>query len=200
MRDVGDWVGYNTAEAIARRERRKRSVWEKRAELIANFDVIHGHFIADKYLGFTSEMDFIAFFREPYQQIVSAFEYVLRNPQQVDHPAVAAFHEQSMSLMDFVTWEDRGNVQAEMLGSVPLEDLAMVGISEQFDQSVALFNATFKRDLKPNSPLNVNPDRPGSRYEVDPEILKAVKRYRAEDLDVYRRACELFEAQCARRL
>lgn len=45
--DYGDWVGFNSSEAIARRRQRAAETTKRRAELITACDVIHGHFVAD---------------------------------------------------------------------------------------------------------------------------------------------------------
>ena len=43
-------------------------------------DVIHGHFIADKYLGLFPQTDVIAFFRDPCQQALSNYFFMQNNP------------------------------------------------------------------------------------------------------------------------
>lgn len=197
MLDYGDLVGYRAPEAVALRARRKAEMLSRRDEILANYDCIHGHFSADKYFGLTSELSFVAFFRHPYQQALSNYYFVVRNPQ-IDHPAVKIFHEQQMSLETFLAWEHSHNIQTELLGSLPLNELSVVGITEHFSRSVALFNATFARNLKATVHSNANPGRTETEYVEDPDILKLVRRFRAKDIDLYERALELFESQCAR--
>ena len=50
MLDYGDWVGLNSPEAISHRTRRKQEMMAQSAQIAANFECIHGHFIADKYV------------------------------------------------------------------------------------------------------------------------------------------------------
>jgi hypothetical protein len=74
----------------------------------------------------------------------------------------------------------------------------MVGISEEFYRSVDLFNSLFGRNLKGDSFLNVNPDHQGAAYPIDPDVRRAVEKYRAGDIDLYHRAKEIFERQTSR--
>ena len=196
--DYGDLVGYTAPEAIALRARRKAEVWSKRNDILANFDCIHGHFSADKYRGFAAEMSFIAFFRHPYQQAISNYYFLLRNPQ-IEHPGVKIFHEQKMTIQAFLSSEHSVNIQTELLGSLPLDELSVIGITEQFSRSLALFNATYARNLGALR-SNTNPRRTTEEYPVDPEIMDMVKRFREQDIDLYQRALERFESQCARLL
>ena len=197
MLDYGDLVGYHSPEAVALRARRKAEVWSQRDEILANFDCIHGHFSADKYLGLDNKLLFIAFFRHPYQQLLSNYYFLLRNPQ-IDHPGVKIFHEQQMTIQSFVASEYSVNIQSELLGNLPLEELSVVGITEEFSRSIALFNATVGRTLKSTLIANANPARLTSEYPVDPELMNLVKRYRAQDMDLYQRAVKRFEYQCSR--
>jgi hypothetical protein len=76
-----------------------------------------------------------------------------------------------------------------------LDDFAMVGLSEEFYRSVELFNSIFRGNLRGHSFLNVNPDHQGADYAIDHDVRKAVEKYRAADVDLYRRAKEIFARQ-----
>jgi hypothetical protein len=194
--DYGDWIGLDTPDIVSRREVRKAAVWARRDEIIRNYDVIHGHFAADKYLGLFPTAGFAAFFREPYQQAVSHYEFILRHPE-INHPAVRTFHEERMSLPEFVAAFPR--MQSRHLGRVSIEDLAMVGIMEQYERGVTLFEAVFGCKLAPEiSRENVNPNRQGDIYPIDESVRQAVDTHNACDIELYHRACERFAQLCAR--
>jgi hypothetical protein len=95
--DYGDWAGFNVPAAIERRDARTREARGRRDEFLEKYDAIHGHFIADKYLGLFPTADFVAFFRDPYQQALSHYCFLLRNPQR-DHLEEKMFHEAKMTL------------------------------------------------------------------------------------------------------
>ena len=197
LTDYGDWIGYDTPETIARRAQRTAEMRVRRDELIRDYDLIYGHFIADKYAGLFPATQFTAFFRDPYQQAVSQYQFLLRLGAERDSPGIREFRRLRPSLPEFIAATP--NTQAAFLGHVAIEDFAMVGLVEQYDRGVALFEATFRLKLAPESVrANVNPERPRDGYVIDPSVHRAIDTHRAADVELYRRATELFERQAAR--
>jgi len=194
MLDYGDWAGFNVPEAMERCRIRTLAMRQRRDELLERFDIIHGHFVTDKYLGMFPREDFVAFFRDPYQQAVSHYYFLLRNPQR-EHLEEKMFHEAKMTLPDYLSWDAFRDQQSQYLGSISIADFAMVGLSEEFYRSVTLFNSIFGCDLQGQSFLNVNPDHQGADYTIDDDIRKLVDKYRGGDVDLYRRAKEIFARQ-----
>ena len=194
--DYGDWIGFDTPEVAAHDELRKAGMRARRDELLRDHDIIHGHFVAAKYAGLFPATDFVAFFRDPYQQAVSHYQYLLRHPE-IDHPGVRAFHEARMSLPEFIVAVT--DIQSRFLGQVTVEDLMMAGLMEQYDRSLALFEAASGCKLAREARHeNVNPVRQGDAYPIDPAVRKAIDTYRAGDVALYRRACESFARLTAR--
>jgi len=198
MFDYGDWAGYDSPEVLLHRAERTEQMRARKDELLESFDVIHGHFLADKYLGLFPQTDFVAFFRDPSQQTLSNYYFMQNNPH-LPHPAVKILHETKMTILEFLSWDAVQNPQAKFLGSVPVESLAMVGLTEEFTRSIDLFRSTFGHDVPAHFVSNVNPERPGLEYKMDVELRKAMDKFRAADLDIYRRAKEVFAKQTALR-
>jgi hypothetical protein len=196
MLDYGDWAGFKVPEALERCRIRTLQMRSRRNELLEKYDIIHGHFVADKYLGLFPKEDFVAFFRDPYQQAVSHYCFLVRNPQR-EHLEERMLHEAKMTLHDYLSWDAFHDHQRQYLGSLSIDDLAMVGLSEEFYRSVELFNSTFGCRLRGESFLNVNPDHQGAPYKIDEDVRKAVDKYRAADVDLYRRAKDIFARQIA---
>jgi hypothetical protein len=194
MLDYGDWAGFDVPEANARREIRTEEMRSRRDELLHKYDAIHGHFIADKYLGLFPAEGFVAFFRDPYQQALSHYWFLVRNPQR-EHPEEKMLHDAKMTLHDYLAWDAFHNQQSQYLGSVSIDDFAMVGLSEEFYRSVDLFNSIFGSNLRGHSFLNVNPDHQGADYAIDHDVRKAIEKYRPADVELYRRAQEIFARQ-----
>ncbi len=197
MLDYGDWAGFDVPEANQRRSVRTLEMRGRRGELLEKYDAIHGHFIADKYLGLFPREDFVAFFRDPYQQALSHYWFLVRNPQR-EHPEEKMLHDAKMTLHDYLTWDAFRDQQSQYLGSLSIDDFAMVGLSEEFYRSVELFNRIFGYNLSGDSFLNVNPDHQGADYAIDQDVRKAVEKYRAGDIELYRRAKEIFARQTRR--
>ena len=144
LRDYGDRVGLNSPEENRRRAARIAEARGRREELLRDYDVIHGHYTTDEYAGLFSNARFVAFFREPCQQTMSQYEYFLRHPE-IDNPAVKLFHEVRATRAQFIA--GGGNQQAVYLGTMELNEFAVVGLMEQCERSVALFEAVFGRKL-----------------------------------------------------
>ena len=196
LKDYGDWVGLDTPEANALRAARDAETRARRDELLRDYDIIHGHFVADKYVGLFPVAAFTAFFRDPYQRAVSHYEFLLRYPK-LDHPWIRQFHESRPALADLLKLFP--NYQSIFLGQVAIEDFAVVGLTEQYERSVALFEAVFGRKLPPEVARgNVNPDREGDAYPIDPAVRRAIDIHHAADVELYRRACERFAQLAAR--
>ena len=196
LRDYGDWVEINTPEAEMRRKARAEAMRASRDVLLRDYDVIHGHFAANKYSGLFPNAAFIAFFRDPYQHAISGYQQVLRLPNH-DHPAVKLIIQGSMTLIDSIA--ALPNPQSCYMAQMAIEDLAMVGLAEQYERSVALFEAVFGRKMLPQTVCeNVNTNRQGETYPIDVAVQDAVDTHRKADVELYRRACEQFARLTAR--
>jgi hypothetical protein len=196
MLDYGDWAGFNTPESNARRALRTEAMRARRDELASKYNAIHGHFVADKYVGLFDDPQFTAFFRDPYQQSIAHYYFLERNPQR-NHPEEKFFHDAKMSIIEYLEWDAFHNHQSQFLGNLSVDDLAFVGLSEEYETSLAMFEAVFGFALEVKHE-NVNPHRQEAGYHVDPEVRRAVDRYRAADVELYERAKAIFARQLRR--
>jgi hypothetical protein len=194
MTDYGDWAGFDVPEANERRKAREEAMRVRRDELLASYDVIHGHFVADKYLDLFPVQQFSAFFREPHQQVIAHYYFLKRNPQR-QHPEARIFHESNMGLQEYLEWQAFRDHQSQFLGSLSIDDLDFVGLSDHYDESLQMFADIFGHDLGEALYENVNNDRAAQEYAVDFEVRQAVKKYRAADLELYAKAREIFARQ-----
>jgi hypothetical protein len=196
LADYGDWPGFNTPEMNARRLARMAAMRARRDELLRDFEIIHGHFLLEKYVGLFPSSDVVAFFRDPYQQAVSQYEFLTRQSDG-DNLVVRRFHELRPTLPEFIALMP--NPQSLYLSGSAVEDLAMVGLTEQYERGVALFVAVFGCKLPPETERrNVNPNRRGETYEINREVRTAVNFHSEADIELYRRARERFARLCAR--
>jgi hypothetical protein len=197
--DYGDWVGVNSPEAIARREQRATSMRRRRDELLERYDVIHGHFMAEKYVGLFPQPRFVAFFRDPYQQTISNYYFLSRHPEAGDrYPAVKAFHEARMTLHEYVTWKEVRSPQADTVTGLCVNDIAVVGVTEEFARGIALFNAVLGSRLAGETRLNANHARERSTYPVPEDLRKLIAANRERDIELYSLAKERFNRLAAR--
>lgn len=74
----------------------------------------------------------------------------------------------------------------------------MIGVTERYEQFVALFEAMFGIPMpRTNAPQNVNPTKHRAQYDVAPEVRRAVERYRPDDIALYHHARERFAKLCS---
>ena len=78
-----------------------------------------------------------------------------------------------------------------------LERFDVVGLTEQFDASLALMHRAFGWARLPHARVNVTKDR-RPRRKIDPETIALIERHNALDAKLYRRAEKLFARQIRR--
>ena len=99
-----------------------------------------------------------------------------------------------------------GALQARQLGYRPkrdniqmalknLESIDFIGISEQFDKSLALCNLTFDWDLKAIPKKNVGSYK---EEQFTPEQIEKIKASCEIDNIIYNRGVEFFNERCAK--
>jgi hypothetical protein len=130
------------------------------------------------------------FLRDPVERLVSHYCYwrdvASKNPAAVrDNPLVKAVAEGSMDIVALARWQR--DYYRTFVGSLRLQDFDVVGITEEFDTSVALINRRFN--------VNLRPGRERARAtayagKIDPVILQ----YNEENYEYYRQARDRFEA------
>jgi hypothetical protein len=194
--DYGDWPETTTREAAAHKERRRAEMLADVETIVERYDAIHGHFVARKYAGVFPVTSLVTMVRDPYQHAVSTYEHAARETDS-PHPSFRVFKEARMTLLDFI--EAFPNHQSLYFGGMSLEDFAMIGVSERYEQSIALFETIFGITLpRARVRQNVNPAKSAAEYPITPEVRRAVERNRAEDIALYRHACESFAKRCSK--
>lgn len=201
MWDYGDWPEMRDAQAQAHNERRRVEMLAQVDDIRQKFSVIHGHYLPEKYLTVFPDAPVSAFLRDPFQHALSTYLHAQRRLLELDEsklpPGLRLFRDERMTLTDMLAASP--DHQAGYLSAVPLEVMAMIGITEDFDRGVALFQKLFGLRARSSSWRdNVNPDRNGHVYEVSADVRRAVEKYRAGDIELYRLGCERFLAQARR--
>jgi len=198
LRDYGDKVGFISDDIARHRRARARTARANRGTIERRHDIIHGHFIADKYAGLFRCEQYVAFFRDPAQQAISYYSYLQRIPLHGD-PTIRDVQAPDVTFLDFLERDTLTNPQTELVGSVPLEHFAMVAIAEEFERGVALFNATFGCQVQIGEPANVDPDKVGLQRHLSTREQKAVRIHRHADIELYQRAKQKFNRLCVAR-
>lgn len=155
--------------------------------------VVHGHFVASKYSRRYPDAIHAMWFRDPVQRLVSHYHYWRREPD-LENATCRKLIEDDLTLREFAELPEMSDVHERFLGGVPLRELAFVGITERFDESLDLFRRRFCPDLG-LSPvqLNANPERAADGYEIAAADKEAIVRHNRADLELYRRALDRFD-------
>ena len=181
-------------DQIARRLEAARRVPADAAGLAARYDVVHGHFIADKYQDSDLEPRFAAFFREPGARLVSHFKQWRRQANPAN-PLGWKVHTGAIGMAEMAADPMIRGLYRHFLGTVPVDAFDFIGLTEAYERSLALFEAVFGIAL-PMLQENVTASEGGAASGSEQEAID--KTLLAPDQDVYDQACHRFEALCVK--
>jgi hypothetical protein len=162
--------------------------------------IIHGHFLADSFDDILPDRELITWVRDPVERLVSNYHHFLRSPDMRDD-CCRALHERGLSLREFAELDWMRNMATRYLANKPLDDFRFVGISEQFDSSMRLFEGTFGLQVpgRVQPRVNTNPDRKTARYPITWGDHDYILERNTVDMSWYKQALErLHESQVIR--
>lgn len=166
-------------------------------ELVKDYPLVMSHYdirIARQL----PEHHIITMLRHPVNQLFSLFKFTNRNLITSNQ------EEMNRRFRDWLTPENVAqfsNVQTRYLSSHGNENKEIAlswlmngrltfGILERFDDSLRLFNESFDWSLKAKH-MNRTP----KSSNLDAETIALVEKLQADDMELYRIACDLFESQ-----
>ena len=177
-------------------DRRSRSAEEVRADpdrLVRDYDAVHGHFIASKYLPLGERARFAVFLREPVARTLSQYRHWRRTPN-APNPIAAGIRAGAVGPGDLAELPEHRQIYAAFLGGIDLERFAFVGLAEQYDTSLALFRAIFGIDLPV---LRENVGSSGAEDDgLSTGELARVKAAQTDNALMYDRGRRRFETLC----
>lgn len=149
--------------------------------------VLHGHFKSSQYIDHFPNAKYITWLRNPTQIPVSMYYYFLRFPDMQNKYCVRLY-EQNQSLEEFVLSRENWNLASKFLDGKPLSEFDFVGIVEEYETSIQLFNKIFNIDEEiAINPRNQNKSKSSDRYDIDPLLLKEIELNCMEDMRLYRK-------------
>jgi hypothetical protein len=158
--------------------------------------IIHGHFAAAKYWRYYPDASYLAWFRDPVERLASHYYYWQRHPD-MKNEVCRRMIEQDLSLEAFAAQPEMRDVQTRFMKGVPVGALAFAGITEQYGRSIRLFLVAFAPDLDVEvAERNVNPEKAGSRYDIEPSVRQDIEALNGADRALYGQARSRFEELC----
>ena len=168
--------------------------------------VFKGHMLFGLHAVLPQPATYITVLREPVDRVLSAF-YFMRSYKL--HPLYWRLKFRNWSLEDFVKRSRRENVQCKILAGVEynkpctaeicetakenlLRYFSVVGLSERFEESLALMKLRFGWKLQRYSSFNVTRTRP-RKADVPRSTLDLIAEKNSFDISLYKCAANLFQ-------
>jgi len=181
-------------------------LWQLPARRLKRTRMFKGHMLFGLHEILPQPATYITVLREPIDRVISAF-YFMRS--YMLHPAYWQFRRENWTLEDFVRRSRRENVQSKILAGAEYNSpcteeileqakenlfryFSVVGLSEHFEESLALMKLRFGWKLERYSSFNVTRARPKKRDLPQP-TLDLIAEKNAFDLALYEYAAKLFE-------
>ena len=192
MFDYGDEIGSDTAKSVTKRAYRYDQAVARKDQIETDYDIIHGHFFAQKYQFLDVKLQYSTVLRHPVARILSNYFYLKRNPDR-QHGDAYVVNELGYDLEQYIEHPDSQNLQAHFLGDVALSAFAFVGISEHYVQTLKLFNATFKTSLDIGPAQNQNVDSL-EQYAISPALRSRIEKLNTLDMELYHAGVSSFQS------
>jgi hypothetical protein len=168
--------------------------------------IFKGHMLFGLHEVLPQASTYITVLRDPVERVLSAF-YYMRSYKL--HPLYWKFRRENWTIERFVERSTRDNVQCKVIAGAnyhapctedvlksALDNLtrffSVVGLSERFEESLALMKLRFGWKLKSYSSFNVTRSRP-KRDDLPRATLELIAGKNSFDVALYKRATELFE-------
>jgi hypothetical protein len=141
--------------------------------------VLTGHFSVDRYKRLFYPYEIVIFIRNPVDRVLSNYYHKQRQGQFDD------------SIEDFIQTNSADNLQLKQFGDLALEYFGFIGISDRYEDSIALVNGLYSLDLEVLA-LNLNPEKTSSSYVIEDDITRAISELNSRETELYKTAEKLF--------
>ena len=168
------------------------------ARLLRDYDVIHGHFLVQKYTFLLPQAMFITFMREPVSRLLSHYYYfkhvASKNPVTVSrNPDICLVAEGKLGLVEFARSEAMSRMYERFTIGLPLDAFALVGITERYTESVERLNRIFGVHVGVRHERRSGHEKYAAEYE---RVLPELREANRENSRIYAEAVRLFERAC----
>jgi len=175
-------------------------------ERLRRIRVFKGHMLFGLHEAIPQPATYITVLRDPIERVLSAF-YFMRSYKL--HPLYWKFKRENWTLEDFVRRSPRTNVQCKIIAGAVYEDpctpeifeqakhnlrqhFSVVGLSERFEESLALMKLRFGWKLKSYTSFNVTRPRPKKR-DLAQSTLELITEKNSFDIMFYDYCAKLFQ-------
>jgi hypothetical protein len=172
---------------------------------LKKFRVFKGHMPFGLHEMLPQPATYITVLREPVDRVISAY-YFMSNYKL--HPNYWKFRREGWTLEDFVNRSPRENVQTKMIAGADYDEpctaeilakakdnfpyFSVMGLTERFEESLALMKLRFGWKLGSYSSFNVTRTRPKKR-DLPQSTLDLIAEKNRFDIELYQSAAKAFE-------
>ncbi len=166
-------------EAEQLRRRIHVEIEERQVELVEDYDIVFGHFRADKYNFFGDSAQRCIILREPISRLCSEYFFHVREGNFKKRG------QEGISLLEFAELSDQIEFYRSYLGDLSLSRFDVIGLVELLPMSLELYRRKF------GVTLEVSVENKGDvadyfSYLRDLHVLEEVAQLQAENLEIYR--------------
>ena len=133
---------------------------------------LSGHFSANKYAPLYDVLNIVTFVREPVKQVLSHYNHFKNN------------YGYDKGLLEFAKEERFRNVQSRNLQTIDVRLYGFVGLTEEYNKSIDLFNTLFDTAL-PHMHMNEKSSNSLSIKDMTKEDVEMIKRLNTQDIELY---------------
>ena len=174
--------------------------------------VVGGHFAFGIHKTVDEPYDYVTVVRNPIERVISEYYYMkqkgfyyqelilkedLSLEEYLHHPETRYLNNLQTRLISGVPYENGDEVNDEIydLALKNLKEMMVVGISERFSESLALFSLVMNWKRIPiHTKANRNDERPKINA-IDSYTIKRIEEREQYDLALYKEAIQIFENQ-----
>ena len=180
-------------------------LWRLPQRRLKGFRVFKGHMPFGLHKILPQPATYITVMRGAVERVISAY-YFMSNYKL--HPNYWKFRREDWTLEDFVQRSPRENVQTKMIAGADYDEpctaeilakakenlryFSVVGLTERFEESLALMKLRFGWKIESYSSFNVTRTRPKKR-DLPQSTLDLIAERNRFDIELYECAAKLFE-------
>ena len=151
--------------------------YEHIAKLDSSF--LSGHYPVGKYAVLYNTLNVVSFVRDPVAQVLSHYNHYKN------------LHSYKKDLIDFIKEPRFGNTQSKLLHQKHLTFYGFIGVTEEYNDSIDLFNDMFATDL-PRMHINKKDQNSLMMENIDQKTVDLIKHLNNEDMKLYYTVCKQF--------
>ncbi len=147
------------------------------------YQFLTGHFHATRYATIFGVRSMVTFVRNPIQRIVSEYKHHVRNYGY--EGTFKSYYREKANI----------NRQLRMMANIPWPAFGLVGITERYEESLALLNSKYSLQI-PFLNENLGRSVMSEAYELEPDEEAELSRLNAGEIRFYEQVCSQLDWRC----